>query len=261
MSVETMSDLEDRSHTLAFAGDWHGNVRYASKAMYYAKKNGSDIIIHVGDFGFWPDSSGESRFQKVIAEEAERLDLFVLWVDGNHENHDAIDKTNISHDGTRKFYDRVWHLPRGFRWKWNGVEFLSMGGAHSVDKNFREEGFDWFDREHISIAEMYKATQGEGPVDVMVSHDCPSGVDIPLGPSDWITEENLMKADTHRKILGKVVDEVRPRFIFHGHYHVNYSRVRNFNDSRGGSTLVYGLNCDGFNFNENITIFPIEKFL
>ena len=35
---------------IAFAGDWHGDVPYALKAISWAAKKGVKAIVHVGDF-------------------------------------------------------------------------------------------------------------------------------------------------------------------------------------------------------------------
>lgn len=255
----TIEELGRSVGVIAFAGDWHGNLNYANRALHHAKKNGADVVLHVGDFGYWPNDNGSSGFQKAINMEAERLDLHVLWVDGNHENHILLNEKEVSEDGTRKFYERVWHLPRGFRWEWTGVTFMSMGGAHSVDRTMRSEGFDWFDEEHISIDDMYRAVQGEGFVDVMVTHDCPNGVLLPLRSGSWIPQDDLKLSNSHREVLGKVVDEVQPRYIFHGHYHVSYTNFRKVPGKR--TALVRGLDCDGSSFDKNMAIVNIVDFM
>jgi len=67
-------------------------------------------------------------------------------------------------------------------------------------------------------------------VDVIVSHDCPRGVDIPgVGPDtkggargDW-PSEILAEAQRHRDKLATICRATAPGWLFHGHYHIPYA--------------------------------------
>jgi hypothetical protein len=45
--------------TVALAGDWHGNVRWASARIADVAVRQVGLILHLGDFGIWPGESGE----------------------------------------------------------------------------------------------------------------------------------------------------------------------------------------------------------
>jgi hypothetical protein len=82
-----------------------------------------------------------------------------------------------------------------------------------------------------------------GPADVLVSHDCPTGVPIPglergklIFPADA-----LAQAEEHRTRLREVVDAVQPRAVWHGHYHVPYAMPIDFGY---GPVDVHGLDMD-----------------
>lgn len=243
-----MINFPTKVDKIAFSGDWHANTSYAQKAIYWAKNQGAEVILHTGDFGYqFPDS-----YLDALELEAKRCRMIVMFVDGNHENFSWLLAQPVSEDGVRRLRERVWHLPRGFRWEWSGVKFLALGGAHSVDKNYRVEGKSWWHQEWITIKDAYNAIEG-GLVDVMVTHDCPAGVDIPNLPPDGIfPHEDIRIAAIHRQILRDIVDEVKPRFIFHGHYHVNYVDWLD-------NTMVYGLNRDKAEFHQNMSVWRIEN--
>jgi hypothetical protein len=70
---------------------------------------------------------------------------------------------------------RLYHLPRGYRWKWHGRRWLACGGGVSLDRACRRGGIDWWPQEEISDLQE-AALIGAGVADVMVCHDCPAAV-------------------------------------------------------------------------------------
>ncbi len=81
-----------------------------------------------------------------------------------------------------------------------------------------------------------------GPADVMVTHDCPSGVthSFPPPPIFWDSRD-LARGDRHRERLQVVVDQVQPRYLMHGHLHSAYQRLVDFGY---GPCEVTSLDCD-----------------
>lgn len=238
---------------IAFAGDWHGNTRYAIKALRHARKNNADVVIHTGDLGAFPDSG----FISAINDEAERLGIQILFVDGNHENHEWLNNQPIDEDGVRRLFTRVWHLPRGFRWSWDGVSFLALGGAMSVDRDLRTEGVDWWPEETISDLDILRSTQG-GEVDVMVTHDCPLNVDVPLSGGLGLSHEIIQEANINREAISHVMSKVNPRYLFHGHMHVRYDTT--LEESGLRPCHISGLGMDGTPFTENLVLKRIQDF-
>jgi hypothetical protein len=217
MSITTPLATPDR---IAFLGDLHGDWGFGVRALTHAtQERGASVAVQVGDFGFCHPSEA---FVAAMSAAAVQLDLPLLWIDGNHENHDALHAMPCDPaTGLRPIAPGIWHLPRGYRWSWGGVRFLALGGAHSVDRPLRTPGLDWFPQEKISVADATGAIAG-GPAEVMVCHDAPAGVEIPgLRPHDFPAAE-IRTADQQRALLRSVVDEVRPRWLFHGHYHTAY---------------------------------------
>lgn len=203
---------------VAFAGDWHSDASFACRSLA-ALAGRVEVVVHTGDFGyrFTPE------FLFAVDQAAQEAALVVMFVDGNHEDFSWLYAQPVDADGVRRLTSRVWHLPRGFRWAWAGLRFLALGGAHSVDSPARSPWLSWWPQETITLAEAHRACLG-GPVDVLVAHDCPSGVDIPglTGGELLFGSDQIAQAEAHRALLGQVTAEVRPRYLWHGHYHRRY---------------------------------------
>jgi hypothetical protein len=225
---------------IGVAGDWHGNTPWAVKAVQ--KMAGflpaPRIIVHLGDFGIWPGPSGASylaQLNDALASVAAEL----WFVDGNHE-----DFTQLRPDSSDRYQltERIWHLPRGYRWVWQDRTWLALGGAVSLDRARRTEGRDWWPAEEITVRQAGAAITA-GRADVMVTHECPAGIshDFPPPPSWWAASD-LRRSDAHRALMREVVLGVRPGWLMHGHLHIGYQREV---DLGAGPVQVTGLDCDG----------------
>lgn len=233
---------------IAFAGDWHANKMWAVQAILFAASHGADTIIHLGDYGYDFDPT----FRGVVNDALEETDLTLQFVDGNHEDFSWLLSQPVQEDGRRQISDRVYHLPRGYRWEWDGVTFLALGGAFSVDRQWRVLGDSFWIEETITPEEVKLACEG-GLVDVLVSHDCPSGVLIPglERNTPYLPAEALHYAKNHRIRLRDVVDEVQPLSVWHGHYHIPYETRTDFGY---GPVAVMGLGMDGEVMHHNVTV-------
>jgi hypothetical protein len=235
---------------VAFAGDWHANDRWAANAIRHAAEHDADVIVHLGDYGYTFTALFRRNIERHLAQHRLRL----LFIDGNHDDHDLLGRWPLADNGLRRITDKAWHLPRGFRWTWGGIRFLALGGAHSVDRPYRVPGRSWWRGETLSADDINRACNA-GPADVLISHDCPSGVVIP-GIDDRTTPPpfpslEIMRANEHRQLLRQVVDAVQPRAIWHGHYHVNYRQTV---DLGYGPVQVTGLDCDETTRDRNVRV-------
>lgn len=241
---------------IAFAGDWHMNTPWAVHAIKYALRHYVDAIIHVGDFGYSFDDS----YLAAIDDELENpywegTDVPLLFVDGNHENFNKLYQYPVLPNGVRKISRSVYHLPRGFRWKWYDTQYLALGGAHSVDRRWRTPHLSWWPEETISQREAREVIAA-GTTDVLITHDCPTGVpalDQRLAPNEFgFPLDEINRAEAHRKLLRLVVEETQPKVIWHGHYHWRYQDTGRFDY---GTATVNGLDCDGKSMEDNMVIF------
>lgn len=253
MSTGRGTPLESNPTRVVMAGDWHGDTGHARSVIEWAKRQGADGIVHLGDFGVWPGQSGQRYLQQVQAP-LNAAGLWLAFIDGNHDDHWQLRDRDNGLPGPVQMRWNIWHLKRGLRWAWHGRTWLALGGATSLDRPSRRPGVSWWPEEEITAGQVIAVAQG-GPVDVMLTHDCPAGIDIPgLPPASAWPAEELVRANAHRRVLRSVVDEVVPARLWHGHFHVRHDAVLH---GAGYMTAVTGLNDNTGPWHENVQLIDV----
>lgn len=111
---------------IVVAGDFHGELQWARYLFRSAHAAGAKIILQVGDLGvLWP-GAGKGRF------------------DGNHHNHIELRALEVGLDGLATVLPRIRYLLRAGRIVVQGLSIRGLGGAFSVDHEFRKDGVDWW---------------------------------------------------------------------------------------------------------------------
>lgn len=219
---------------LLILGDTHGSTNAMLDAFIFAAQHDVDAIVQVGDFGYWPQLGGE-RFLHQTAKWAGEYNTPVYWVDGNHEDFATLyERYGQDHLSPVQVKPLVYWLPRGVLLDWEGVRILAMGGAASIDRQWRVLGHSWFHEEMISDEDVEKTA----PADIVISHDAPINP-LEAGGYRFIIDEN---SEFCRQQMRRVVSIAQPELVLHGHYHM-YSDNQHLH--RGGYTRVVGLECDG----------------
>jgi len=229
---------------VVIAGDWHTNTKWGMHVIEQAAielhaEPGIKVILHAGDIGTkWPGFP--DHFTR-LSEKLSECGVLLLMVDGNHDNHDWLGLMHANEPGPIPLdhNERIWHLPRGFRWEWNGIRWLAVGGAGSPDWKRRVPGASWWPQEVISTAEAREIAAG-GDADVLLAHDCPAYFYPALAapPSWW----DLTVCHSSSQRLQDITDAAKPHRVFHGHLHVG--RDDAFQAS-WGTVGVTGLDADG----------------
>lgn len=242
---EIMTFREPTLPKFLIAGDWHGSFSQAEKVIRHAHEQGIDTIFQVGDFGIWDnDKPFLNKMEFLLAQ----WNIEMYFVDGNHENFNMLYEKKILDDGTRYVRDHITYIPRAYRWEWHGLTFLALGGAVSIDKNFRRPGRSWWPEEVLTDEDILTA-QAWGSVDVMITHDSPASAPNSV-TDDWqgqlsamkyYGKESLASCTAHRKRLQEVTDVTTPRLLFHGHYHKSMTGVYLHGDDKHTIGEVYGL--------------------
>ena len=209
---------------VAIAGDWHINTDWAVNMLERIADAGVSTVYHVGDFGFWPGQHGQN-YLKAVTSTLERLDQTLLVTMGNHDDYVYADSLTLAEDGTLPVTERLSIASRGHRWSVDGVSFVSLGGAASINFQDLTEGIDWWGQEAITYGDVMRTVAG-GHADVMIAHDAPNGVpalseNSKNDNSKW-SMEALHYAAQSRYMMTHAVDGVRPKVFFHGHYHKAY---------------------------------------
>lgn len=224
-------------------GDSHANKAWMLNNVFTAAATHDvDLILQVGDFGFWPRLPGGLDFIKTM----KFAPVPVWFLRGNHEDHPGLFEYG-NEPGIVEVAANLYWLPDGTPLDFDGVSGLVCGGAHSIDKNYRKEGINYFESEEITD-EAIEMCRAQGQVDILFSHDAPAGYRIPglmsddLLPYDWATE--LPACHDSRMSMLRVAENAKPKAVIHGHYHRTYCNSVAF---PWGKTTVVGLNCDGMN--------------
>lgn len=250
---------------ILFAGDTHGNGDQILWLMRKADRINADAVFILGDFGIW-DHLDDGRFTDVCSRESKRYNIPLYFLPGNHENYDLLEQYEKNNDrdeyGFVIIKPGLLYSPRAHRWTWQGVRFLSLGGAYSVDKYWRvmaDEGdvrmammrqdmgrtltrrnrwalatgqMSWWRQEEITEAERDRAMEG-GEVDVMLTHDKPRD-----SMPGW-NRKDLGECWPNQQKIQDVVDKTQPSLLLHGHLHYAYGQTL-----PATGTVVRGLDCD-----------------
>ena len=224
-------------------GDIHGNpfqrlnLENFPEGKTYTKE---DYVIILGDFGLvWDDSAMEHSCLNWL----ENKPWTTLFIDGNHENYDLLNKFPIEEWGggrVQKIRSSVIHLLRGEVYDIGGYKFLAMGGARSHDiqdgilevgdprikiwkkndfKLFRINHISWWEEEIPNEEERKNAlknlAENDYKVDYILTHEAPS--------SDVVLMDHLLyHPDEYSKWLEmEIRQKVKYKKWFFGHYHLN----------------------------------------
>jgi hypothetical protein len=239
-------------------GDTHANTGSALAAIDHAAALRADIILQLGDFGYWPNDRQGYSFLRKVEKRLVLRGLNLWWVDGNHENFDQLkrlplqpDRTQWLRDAMGQFSPVMRHLPRGYRWTWENSTWVAVGGATSVDRQYRTPMVDWFPAEELTD-EQAGAIIADGPADVVAAHDTIWNPTSWLGlrmdqtlppwrrPPEWPVSA-LVASDTHQRRLRRVVEGVGAQRVFHGHHHIRCSSVL---EAPHGPVSIEGLGMD-----------------
>ena len=224
-------------------GDIHGNpfqrlnLENFPEGKTFTKE---DYVIILGDFGLvWDNSAMEHS----CLDWLENKPWTTLFIDGNHENYDLLNKFPIEEWGggrVQKIRSSVIHLLRGEIYNIGGYKFLAMGGARSHDiqdgilevgdpriKIWKKDDFKLFRINHISWWEeeipneeerknaLKNLAENDYKVDYILTHEAPS--------SDVVLMDHLLyHPDEYSKWLEmEIRQKVKYKKWFFGHYHLN----------------------------------------
>lgn len=222
---------------ILLSGDSHADINHLKAIEAKINKFDCDIVFILGDYGFWPQDKGGLKFLNACS----KLGFPVFFLAGNHEDHDMLDKHyEDSIGGFIQVHPNVYWTPRGLIWKWDNVTFGAMGGAYSIDRKRRVKYIDWFPQEIISEEDVENF---DSRVDVLLTHDVPSMVDI---STPFILEYNRpieidKGTDLNRERLNEIVLKAEPNKLIHGHWHMFYKQDV---DTSWGKMQTIGLNCN-----------------
>lgn len=101
----------------------------------------------------------------------------------------------------------------------NGKKFFTMGGAESVDKEWRIDGISWWKEEMPNQAEYDEALtnleNNNYEVDYIITHDCSSKFKM-IALKDYLTYKSNNNLNA---FFDNIEDIVKYKHWYFGHYH------------------------------------------
>jgi hypothetical protein len=187
-------------------GDIHGEF---ARLNCIINKHKPKIILACGDFGYWPN------FRSQIIKNGNTK---IYFCDGNHEDHNALKGLMEYHrKGPIEIQKNIFFMPRGRVLKLNNKNILFIGGAESIDKDYRIPGSTWFPEESITEADIDRLPNIK--IDIVISHTCPSFVVEEMNLTPWNGKNSDDQSPT---MLNKVYEKYKPTEWFYGHFHQEF---------------------------------------
>lgn len=171
-------------------GDIHGypQSRFRPDVMYQRQQmKKKDICVVFGDHGYNFSYPATTKIDHQDLKYAAALPFEKWLLDGNHENHNWLAALPVIERYGGKMghvYDNLYTLKRGEIYTVNGKKIFAFGGALSIDKALRTEGYDWWSQEIPSEEEFNYALDNlakhDFKVDYVFSHTCPESFIRPM---------------------------------------------------------------------------------
>lgn len=216
-----------------------------------------------------------NRYLWTLTQMLRRHGMKLMAIDGNHEDWDLLNQARrewaqeIEPFGDtfsqmpvplKSVYSseaedlRIFWLPRGTRWEWQGKSWLAFGGAASPNRAWLTEGWNWWLDEEVTT-EQVAAAASQGHADVLLTHEVMKSVHIQYGepPKSWL-QADLDRCEEQRDRLQMLAEAVTPEFAVHGHHHMGYCKGVN---QPWGLMWSTGLESDGGKL--NVMILDTEK--
>ena len=218
---------------IGFIGDIHGDFKIYQSLCTLAETMGADCTIQGGDYGvgFGRVAADETRWSNPgnMFTEAQLIARFGpfykqamgsepvgihRFIRGNHDNPMACLQNNL------------W-IPDGQ--SYNGV--FCVGGAYSIDRSSRQEGWDWWPNEELSYGELEMMIENykEAKPKIVISHDAPECI-----ARSMFTFYRNHHHDRTRGALEAMYACHQPDLHLTNHWHVPYI-------TRRGGTVFRGL--------------------
>lgn len=177
----------------------------------------NDYLIICGDVGLTWNRSKEVEYWKKWLNDKPWT---TICCDGNHENFDELYTYPLeSWQGgyVRKISDSIFYLNRGDVFTIDDKKIFVMGGANSIDKDYRIEGRSWWRAEMPNYQELEYALsnleKNNFAVDYIITHCAPDNILYRIN--------QMFKRDNMTDFLYEVYKKVSYKKWFFGHYHID----------------------------------------
>lgn len=214
-------------NSIWITGDTHGlfNTGKLMSENWTEQKNldREDYLIIAGDMGVcWFGMDKGTDGDRCTKEFYEKQQYTTLWIDGNHENFDVLERYPVEIWNGGKIHrisDNIIHLMRGQVFEICGKKIFVMGGGYSIDKKCRVSGCSWWKQEMPSLSEyeegLCNLLEHSNKVDYVITHTTTPEIMNELF-SEILPEE--IELGNYLKLLEKSIEF---KHWYFGHLHVD----------------------------------------
>lgn len=213
-----------------FAGDVHGTIDIEKIKIFSQDKGKNltkqDVLIVLGDMGVIWDAQ-ETRRERTLINWYNELPFTVVFVDGNHENHDRLEQLPTAEKwgadvGVVSY--SLFHLRRGRVYEIGGKKIFAFGGGFSIDKASRQEYISWWKQELPSMKEMklgstWLQEKTDGNIDFVVTHTGPREVVKRITNSFTMKYKDASEEYELQEFLQDVAHNINFKMWVFGHFH------------------------------------------
>lgn len=201
-------------------GDTHGDFCRFNRLNL----NDEDIMIILGDVGinYYLD-----EYDKKLKERLSKYNFKLFCIQGNHEERPEkiLSYHEVEMFGGQVYiedeYPNLIFAKNGELYNFNGKGVLVIGGAYSIDKDYRiSKGYPWFKNEQLSelerksILEKYTGRH----VDIILSHTCPLKYEPKESFKLSLPQELVDKS--MENFLNEIEEKIDYDKWYCGHYHI-----------------------------------------
>lgn len=221
-----------RFNRVFITGDKHGDFRNLPAVCQDLQTTENDLMILLGDTGinyFGANNHKDITRKKLISEQP----ITLLCIRGNHEmrpedvgTYKLIDKGLRDKVYVDEEYPNIWFAQDGGVYSINNETYLAIGGAYSVDKEYRKlMHWTWFENEQLSLLErmeiFHNITMDGRKFDHIITHAAP----LSQQPKHlFMSSIDQSKVDkTTEEFLQAVADNTLFSNWWFGHYHSDES--------------------------------------
>lgn len=249
---------------IAVAGDWHGDSRFAKRAIEYVSRMWVDAFFHVGDFGL---GLGGRSYLEQVSEALSAYQMKLVVTLGNHDDWDSAEQLMEPGKYVKLGkYTNILLAPRVGVVETAGVRVAHVSGAVSVDQGWRTAHVDWWPQEALTDADQVTAQSAADENDgkeihLVVCHESPASVPtklMPNPPTFWKpylgpAHENRIRLE---RAISTMIGDSEP-ILVHGHHHIRYTERNIDLVPSGRLSVVEGLADNGEGVYNNIVVITI----
>ncbi|CUS13601.1 unnamed protein product [Tuber aestivum] len=164
---------------------------------------------------------------------ARKAPMLTIFVGGNHEASSHL--WELFYGGW--VAPNIYYMGAASVLNFRGLRIGGLSGIYN-ERHYdhpHDERLPYFPGEiksvyHVRQYDVFKLYQIEGPVDVMISHDWPSGIEHHGDLNELLRKKSFFKSDIEKGELGSpparsLLNKLKPRYWFSAHLHVKFAAL------------------------------------